>query len=166
MPDGKTEVDLEVDQFVPYLLDIGDTAVHKSSSSSRCYPIVLSQNRDSFDKTTLDKLICDEKRGIVGPSQCPMDRNCGTFTMTDLERTDDPHRAIGSDVLAAACVEHIPAANSALPDAAIPIVVWSEDVVFRENCASVSHNVVAGLSIDNECFTKGKLSIRGVPCFQ
>ena len=47
LPDGKTEVDLEVDQFVPYLLDTGDTAVHKPSSSSRCYPVTLSQK--SFD---------------------------------------------------------------------------------------------------------------------
>ena len=72
--------------------------------------------------------------------------------MTDL-RTNDPHRAIGSDVLAAECVEHIPATNSALPDAAIPIVVCSENVVFREHGASVSHNVVVVFSIKGECFT-------------
>ena len=30
LPDGKAEVDLHVDQYVPYLLDDGDTAIHKS----------------------------------------------------------------------------------------------------------------------------------------
>ena len=65
--------------------------------------------------------------------------------MTDLGRTDDPHRAIRSNVLAAECVEHIPAVNSALPDVAIPMVVFSEDVVSRRSSGSVSHNVVADL---------------------
>ena len=69
------------------------------------------------------------------------------------ERPNDLHRAIGSDVLAAECVEHIPAADSALPDAAIPIVVCSENIVFRENDTSGSHNVVGGFSIKNECFS-------------
>ena len=49
LPDSNTEVDLEVDQFVPYLLDTGDTAIHKLSSSSRRYPVVLSQNNKSLD---------------------------------------------------------------------------------------------------------------------
>ena len=35
-PDGKTEVDLHVDQYVPYLLDDGDTAIHKSCVSMPC----------------------------------------------------------------------------------------------------------------------------------
>ena len=52
LPDGRTEVDLEVDQFVPYLLDTGDTAIHKPSSSSRCYPVTLSQN--VFDHATFE----------------------------------------------------------------------------------------------------------------
>ena len=71
-------------------------------------------------------------------------------TMTNLERPNDPHRVIGSEVLAAECVEHIPAANSALPDAAIPSVVCSENVVVREHVISESHNVVAGFSIKSE----------------
>ena len=36
LPDGKTEVDLHVDQYVPYLLDDGDTAIHKSCVSMPC----------------------------------------------------------------------------------------------------------------------------------
>ena len=54
--------------------------------------------------------------------------------------------------MAAECVEHIPAANSALPDAAIPIVVCSENVVVRGNGASVSHDVVADLLIKKRVF--------------
>ena len=50
--------------------------------------------------------------------------------MTNLERPNDPHRAIGSDVLAAECVERIPAADPALPNAAIPTVVCSEKSFF------------------------------------
>jgi len=73
--------------------------------------------------------------------------------MINSECPDDPHCAIGSEVLAAECVEHIPAADSALPDAAILIVVCSEHVVVVENGASVPHNVVASLSIENEFFT-------------
>ena len=68
--------------------------------------------------------------------------------MTDFGRTDDPHRAIGSNVLAAECVEHIPAANSALPDVRIPIVVCSENVVSLNNNNYVSHNDVAKLIVD------------------
>ena len=36
LPDGKSEVDLHVDQYVPYLLDDGDTAIHKSCVSLPC----------------------------------------------------------------------------------------------------------------------------------
>ena len=36
LPDGKTEVDLHVDQYVPYLLDDGDTAIHKFCVSLPC----------------------------------------------------------------------------------------------------------------------------------
>ena len=36
LPDGKTEVDLHVDQYVPYLLDDGDTAIHKSCIAMPC----------------------------------------------------------------------------------------------------------------------------------
>ena len=53
LPDGKTEVDLEVDQFVPYLLDTGDTAIHKPSSSSRCYPVTFFQN--AFGNTIFEE---------------------------------------------------------------------------------------------------------------
>ena len=74
----------------------------------------------------------------------------GTSAMTNLERLDDPHRAVGSEVLAAECVEQIPAADSALPNAAIPIVVCSEQLVFRENGSSGSHNVFGGFSIKSE----------------
>ena len=119
MPDGRTEIDLEVDQFVLYLLDTGDTAIHKPSSSSRCYPVTRFQV--AFDNAIFVEPTIDERCGIVDPPQCPLDRNCGPFTMINSERPNDPHRAIGSDVLAAECVEHIPAANSVLPDAAIPM---------------------------------------------
>ncbi len=127
LPDGRTEVDLEVDQFVPHLLDTGDTAIHKPSSSSRCYPVTLSQT--SFDHATFEEPNIDEEYGIVEPSQCPIYCNYWPFTMMNSERPDDPHRAIGSEVVAAECVEHIPAADSAVPDAAVPIVVCSENVV-------------------------------------
>ena len=70
LPDGHTEVDLEVDQFVPYLLDTGDTAIHKLSSSSRCYPIVLSQGHKSLDKTIGEESTFDAKNNIVDPLQC------------------------------------------------------------------------------------------------
>ena len=53
--------------------------------------------------------------------------------MMNLGPADDPHRAIGSDVLAAKCVEHISVADSALPNATIPIVASSENVVFLSN---------------------------------
>ena len=36
LPDGKTEVDFHVDQYVPYLLDDGDTAICKSCVSMPC----------------------------------------------------------------------------------------------------------------------------------
>ena len=36
LPDGETEADLHVDQHVPYLLDDGDTAIHKSCVSMPC----------------------------------------------------------------------------------------------------------------------------------
>ena len=36
LPVGKTEVDLHVDQYVPYLLDDWDTAIHKSCVSMPC----------------------------------------------------------------------------------------------------------------------------------
>ena len=36
LPDGKTEVRLHVDQYVPYLLDGGDTAIHNSCVSMPC----------------------------------------------------------------------------------------------------------------------------------
>ena len=57
LPDGKTEVDLEVDQFVPYELDTGDTAIHKPSCSSRCYPVTLFQNASdnaTFEEPNID----------------------------------------------------------------------------------------------------------------
>ena len=79
---------------------------------------------------------------------------------------DDPHRAIGSDVLAAKCVEHIPAADSALPHAAIPTVVCSENVVVRGNNTPGAHNVVGGVLIKKRKFFIGKHSFLGVPCFQ
>ena len=65
LPGGKTEVDLDVDQFVPYLLGTGDTAIHKPSSSSRCYPVVLSQERESLVKTTIEESNVKEKSDIV-----------------------------------------------------------------------------------------------------
>ena len=111
MPDGKTVVDLEVDQFVPYLLDTGDTAIHKPSSSSRCYPVVLSQNHKSLDNLIGEDYIFDAESDSVDPSQCQSDRNCGPFTLTDLERKDDHHCAVGGEVLATECVEFIFAAK-------------------------------------------------------
>ena len=36
LPDGTTEVNLRVDQYVSYLLDHGDTAIHKSCVSMPC----------------------------------------------------------------------------------------------------------------------------------
>ena len=36
LPDGKIEVDLHVDQYIPYLLDDGDTAIHKYCASMPC----------------------------------------------------------------------------------------------------------------------------------
>ena len=94
---------MEVDQFVPYMLDTGDTAIHKPPLSSRCYPIMLSRDSESLGKTMIEESIVHEKNDIdiVGPSQCPPDRNCGPSTMTDVGRTNDPHRAIWSNVLAA-----------------------------------------------------------------
>ena len=67
LPDGKTEVDLEVDQFVPYLLDTSDTAIHKASSSSRCSPVVLIQN-NSLDNSMGEVSIFEKQ-------------HCGPFTM-------------------------------------------------------------------------------------
>ena len=55
---------MEVDQFVPYLLDTGDTAIHKPSSSSICYPVVLSQNHTSLDKTIGEAFIFDSKTSL------------------------------------------------------------------------------------------------------
>jgi len=152
LPDGKTEVDLEVDQFVPYLLDTGDTAIHKPSSSSRCYPVTLVQ-KDS-DNTIFWRPHIDEKCGIVDPSQCPNNRDCEPLTMMNFGPADDPHRAIGSDTLAAKCVEHISVADSALPDAAISTVASSENVVSRGKDASGASNVDDGFSIKNECVSE------------
>ena len=108
----------------------------------------------------------DGKYGIVDPSQCPKDHNCGSSTMTNLERPNDVHRAIGSEVLATECVEHILAADPVLPDVATPTVVCLEHVVFRENDTSESHNVVGGVSIQKRVFFIGRQSSRGVPYFQ
>ena len=81
LPDGKTEVELEVGQFVPYLLDTGDTAIHKPSSSSRCYPVVLSHNYKSLDNSIGENWMFDANErhmwtlhnasqiAIVDPSQ-------------------------------------------------------------------------------------------------
>ena len=74
----------------------------------------------------------DEKNDIVDPSQCPSDRNCGPFTMTDLERKNDRHCAIGGEVLAKECVEHIFAAESTLPDVAIPTLCCQKTLLLKE----------------------------------
>ena len=155
LPDGKTEVDLEVDQFVRYLLDTGDTAIHKPSSSSRCYPVTLSRN--AFGNTSFEEPNINEKYCIVEPSQCLKGRDCEPFTMMNPGLADDPHRAIGSDVLAAKCVEHISAADSAFPHAAIPIVESSENVVVRRNDTSGAHNVVGGFQSKTNIFHRKTL---------
>ena len=51
LPDGQTEVALHVDQYVPYLLDDGDTAIHKSCVSMPCAEVqseVLNLDDDTM----------------------------------------------------------------------------------------------------------------------
>ena len=60
--------------------------------------------------------------------------------MTDLERKNDPHRAIVGEVSAQECVEHMVAAKPTFPANAIPTVVLPENVACRRKSAHVSHN--------------------------
>ena len=73
--------------------------------------------------------------------------------MTDLERKNDPHCAIGGEVLAQECVEHIFAAEPALSAAAIPIVdartsyFWKKKRAWVAQCCRclVNKSVCSGL---------------------
>ena len=77
LPDGTTEVDLHVEQYVPYLLDDGDTAKFKACTT--CIPF----------ETTLDSNI---------PVHCMDADDVDEFQLIDVEAVDAVSDTIESNI--------------------------------------------------------------------